>query len=171
MRLLTRITLAMLFVFILMVISVQALARTHSESLDPFFPNANDLIGQPLSAIQAYGISCSQARSSHELRCTPERPSDTFSEMIVIPAEGIIQQIVFTMRTNGARSGNLIWTWGKPEAQTHGHTVYIYWPTRNIVAVASYETRPLSPSLPVYKVYYLGCDGAGLDCNQAIASK
>jgi hypothetical protein len=151
--------LGMSLVFTLMIASARVLGRIKIESLDPFFSNADDFIGQPVSAIEGYGFSCSYVHGfydSRDLRCVLEPVSGTFSEIVVVPSGDIVHQIVFIMRKDAVQSGHLIWLWGNPEVQSYGHSVYLYWRTRGILAVASPETRLMSPSLRVHRVYFLG---------------
>ena len=146
----------MLIGFIFVIVGVQALARIRTEAPDPFFSNADRYIGQPVSAIEAYGFSCSAIDDPQSLHCISEAVSDTFSEIRVVSSAGITSEIAFSMQKDAIRIGNLLLTWGAPEIHRYNQSIRFYWRGGRIVAVALRETGLYSPSLPVWKVYFLG---------------
>jgi len=156
----------MLLSFILIIVSVRALAHTSAKPPDPLCSHADDLIGQPVTATEAYGFSCSSnVDDRNNARCLLEPAAGTFSEVVVVSSGGTTLQIAYTMRNDTTKIGHLIWLWGRPEVQRHKRSVYLFWRARRIIAVAPSGTGLISVSLPVHKVYFK-CGNACLDWSQ-----
>ena len=158
--------LTMLLGLILTIVSVLAVSRTSIKSPGLLLSVADDLIGQPVSAIQAYGLSCSDMYDSDDsgnLRCDLEPTADIFSETSLVSSDGTILQIVYTMHSDTTQIGHLIWLWGRPEVvHRHRRSVFLFWRGRRIIAVAPSGASLFSISVPVQKVYFQ-CGNACLD--------
>jgi hypothetical protein len=81
--------------------------------------------------------------------------SGPYSEIRVILSEGAIEEVAFTMQNDAVQIGHLILFWGKPEVRRSNQSIRFYWHGGRIIAVASTGNGIPSPSLSVWKVYFL----------------
>lgn len=177
MKNLVRLVLITVLGFTLITASVRVLARTNSASPNPLFSNAERLIGQPVSAIEGYGFWCSEKQSypsifdtPKELRCVLEPTSGTFSEIGLVASEGIILEVDFKVRRGSLRVGNLMSSWGTPDAQKYNTTLYFYLHGRSVLAVVSHERKYFTPLMAVWRVYFLRCKNTSLGCHETVVS-
>ena len=166
MKTLFRVSFIMLLSFTLIIVSVRALARTSITPSDPLFSHADDLIGQPVIATEAYRFSCSSLGDDlNNSRCLIEPATGAFSEIVVVSSGGTTLQIAYTMRNDTTQIGHLLWLWGEPEVQIQKRSIYLSWRSQHIIAVAHSGTGLLSVTLPVHKVYFQ-CGNACLDWSE-----
>jgi hypothetical protein len=140
---------------------VGALAGYMSTPFDPFAAFADVFPGQSRSAVAARGFSCPSANAHDtyqdlsEETCTLSPESGPFSRVELVLSGDTISQIGFMMRDDMLKIGDLMRLWGKAEVQEYSRSVYLFWRSRGIVALAPWHTGQFSVFLPVRWVYFL----------------
>lgn len=141
--------------------SAATMALTHITTLpfDPFASFVDIFPGQPLSAVEAHGLSClvdnvGGSESPPVLICTLLPKSGTLSWVSVMVDQDAIHHTMFRMRENVLLVGDLIALWGQPEVYMYSRSVYLRWRWRGIFAFASHDTGQLSFFLPVQSVTF-----------------
>lgn len=123
---------------------------------NPFASYVDVFPGQLRSAVEARGFLC--YKETYEYRpnehCSINQPIGAFSQVGVVVSEDVIGQISFRIRANTLRVGDLMILWGMPEVQEHSRSVYLYWRSNSIFAIASHDTGRFSLFLPVRRVYF-----------------
>ena len=137
--------------------SAMALAQYTPAPPNPFASFADVFPGQPRSSLIARRFSCltgsyNFTEGAPNEYCTLNPASGIFSHVMVGINQDTIQNILFMVRDDTLRVGNLMLLWGKPEVHEYSRSVYLYWRSRGVFAIASHDTARFSLFLPVRRV-------------------
>jgi hypothetical protein len=141
--------------FTVAIITVKMLGQGLDQASNPFAAFADVFPGQPKSAAEARGILC--AVSAYEYNppddsCMVRHTSGQFSSVSVEIRAEMITAINFWLREDTLRVGDLILLWGTPDIREFSRSVYLYWQNRDILAIATHETKRFSLLLPVRRI-------------------
>jgi hypothetical protein len=137
----------------LTVVSLGAIAwaRYGVPSPNPFSSYVDIFPGQPSSALQARGFSCSMEfnRYTSNEYCFSYPAAGVFSKVGVVVSKGVISIISFTMRENTLRLGDLMMLWGKPDFTENDRSTYYFWRGSGVTAIADNDTGRFTHYFPV----------------------
>ena len=118
--------------------------------------------GQPRSAVDAYGFSCSVMESYADGRPTMEScllsPAEgDVSSVEVIVSDNFIALIRFIYSESAVRLGDIMLLLGRPKVHRNGEQMYFTWYDSGVMATSNHliaDKRHTSPTLSLYWISF-----------------
>ena len=148
--------------FTLVGLGVEALGQTAPPRPNPFAAFADIFPGEPQSAVDARAFICTRGLYDYlpNQHCSLDTAAGAFTQVGVVVADGVIDEISFRLRDDTLQVGDLMLLWGIPEVVAQRHAVYLYWHERHVIALVRDYSGEFSLFLRVRRVTING--GMGL---------
>jgi hypothetical protein len=141
-----------------LVITWLALARSAPLPQNPFAAYEPLSPGQPWISVQAHEFSCypipSLFPNEVSAECLLRPQTGPFSYVNISIEDGVITGIVFTVRENTVRLGDLSVLWGRPEVEFQRSSIIFMWPDYGISAWAEARGRHFTYIAPISAVWF-----------------